>query len=99
MIERHFYVEISDCENGFYGPHCTICDCNGQSCNVSTGVCMCDPGWEGDTCSTDINECSIIPDICPEPYVCMNVLGSFFCECGPGYKFNGSHCEGTILMD
>jgi hypothetical protein len=34
---------------------------------------------------TDIDECHISPDLCGQG-ACVNTLGSFECECFPGYK-------------
>ena len=39
----------------------------------------------------EINECKMMPDICQHG-TCMNLLGSFTCDCEPGYLYDeGSH--------
>jgi len=44
--------------------------------------------------STDVNECSADADACGQGH-CVNVIGSFECQCATGYRV-GQHgrCEG-----
>ena len=44
--------------------------------------------------SVDVDECTERPDVCVGQGVCENTLGSYRCVCQPGYKGNGTHCEG-----
>lgn len=41
------------CPPGMYGVDCNLtCRCqNGSKCRVNDGVCMCEPGFSGPTCS------------------------------------------------
>ncbi|KAL8626002.1 hypothetical protein ACOMHN_012594 [Nucella lapillus] len=55
-------------------------------------TCLCRQGWEGATCSEDVNECST--DICQNNATCRNLAGSFECSCAPGYT--GTYCETDI---
>lgn len=46
---------------------------------------------------TDIDECREIPGIC-ENGVCINMIGSFRCECPIGFIYNDKLliCEGDV---
>ena len=47
-------------------------------------VCSCNPGYEGDNCEVDINECD--PDPCiPNQGKCKDKIAMYVCECEPGY--------------
>ncbi|KAJ1116813.1 hypothetical protein NDU88_005018 [Pleurodeles waltl] len=49
-------------------------------------TCVCKPGWQGDTCEEDINECWDPQNEnggCSQ--ICRNFLGSFRCLCEDGY--------------
>lgn len=69
--------------------------CDSQPC-LNQGVCQdqfnefncsCTPGWEGELCETEINECSSTPCVYG---TCKDLLADFQCECEPGYK--GKDC-------
>ena len=47
--------------------------------SVTDGWCVC-------VC-VDIDECSIIPNICMNGH-CVNTEGSFYCECRTGFRFD-----------
>lgn len=44
-------------------------------------------------CFLDINECSL-SNACHPNSNCSNTLGSFICECNPGYSGDGKTCAG-----
>lgn len=48
---------------------------------------------------TDIDECREIPGVC-ENGVCINMIGSFRCECPVGFIYNDKLliCEGNLLQ-
>lgn len=48
--------------------------------------------------SPDVDECTESPAVCDGQGVCENTLGSFKCICRPGYRGNGTHCEGKQLL-
>ena len=50
--------------------------------------CVCVPGFGGPFCRKDINECLSRP--CYNGGRCINEMGSFRCECQPG--FSGESC-------
>ncbi|GAB1286110.1 Epidermal growth factor-like protein 7 [Apodemus speciosus] len=54
---------------------------NGGSC-IRPGHCRCPAGWRGDTCQTDVDECSTGEASCPQR--CVNTVGSYWCQCGEG---------------
>uniref|UniRef100_A0AC34GEI0 EGF-like domain-containing protein n=1 Tax=Panagrolaimus sp. ES5 TaxID=591445 RepID=A0AC34GEI0_9BILA len=96
---------ICDCFYGFEGDKCerkTFCDpvsCSGHGiCSSSNGTstikCLCDSGWKGERCETDINECENDPNLCAHG-ICINSPGSYFCRCLTG--FFGVHCEKSSL--
>ena len=45
----------------------------------------------------DIDECTVTPDICDQE--CINMPGSFMCNCSEGYLLNGDGltCDGEKL--
>lgn len=93
------------CRSLRYGPACSrTCQCGGRGvdCHPVRG-CVCQDGWTGSDCQTDIDECVEKTDACPEMHSCLNTNGSFICNCLPGYvKDAGSNtCMGkhtTLVM-
>ena len=47
---------------------------------------------------TDIDECAVSTDNCNDNARCINTMGSFECECLPGYTGDGVTCEGQSLV-
>ncbi|KAM4607826.1 protein crumbs homolog 2-like [Polymixia lowei] len=73
--------------------------CDSQPC-LNQGVCedqfndfncSCSPGWEGDFCQTEINECSSGPCV---HGICVDLLADYQCECQPGYM--GKDCQEEV---
>lgn len=56
---------------------------NGGSC-VQPGRCLCPAGWQGHTCQTDVDECSVGGGGCPQH--CVNTAGSYRCQCRAGHS-------------
>ncbi|XP_059150382.1 mucin-like protein [Physella acuta] len=81
---------IHECKDFYYGDECkTPCDCNRANtefCDNTDGTCVCKPGWEGQYCSVDTNECS--SNVCPRNAQCINTVGSYSCQCSLGYVMN-----------
>ncbi|XP_062601606.1 uncharacterized protein LOC134263292 [Saccostrea cucullata] len=82
------------CDQYHYGENCDkLCRC-GRGARVCDNVhgCVCKPGWTGDTCDVDINECENSP--CTGPHErCVNAPGSYRCDCIKGFKNYSGVCE------
>ncbi|KAH9492875.1 hypothetical protein Btru_025002 [Bulinus truncatus] len=63
---------------------------NGVTCNCSQ------TGYKGDFCQTDIDECFDGTHGCMNGSKCMNIVGSYYCECSA--TATGSRCEFTLLQ-
>ncbi|XP_055914618.1 cubilin homolog isoform X2 [Eupeodes corollae] len=71
------------------------CD-NGGTCVhlFDDFLCKCNKGFEGKTCSTDVNECALFvgTDLgCQNGAQCINQFGSYSCICASGWQ--GMHCS------
>ena len=55
---------------------------------------MCFTGWEGVNCTEDIDECLQQPPLCQNNATCVNLDGTYRCDCVPG--FTGFNCETNI---
>ena len=93
------YFLHTACDVELLGGVCSSeCDCvaeNSQTgtsdCDVVTGLCLCLPGWTGNTCNMDVDECDTGAHNCGSN-VCLNTPGSFNCECEQG---TGGNCDET----
>lgn len=84
------------CDPNYYSSRCNVY-CRAQdlptghyTCDESTGRKVCMPGWQGNNCQRDINECGSERSLCHSG-TCHNSLGSYSCACSNGYS--GTHCE------
>lgn len=68
---------------------------NGGSCvdDVGSFSCECHPGFEGEHCEIEADECASQP--CRNGAICRDYVNSFVCECRPG--FDGILCDHNIL--
>nr|VZI47990.1 unnamed protein product [Spirometra erinaceieuropaei] len=53
-------------------------------CKPETGQCECKPGFQGDLCDLNVDECSLNNGGCS--HKCVDTFGSFHCECPPGWR-------------
>ncbi|XP_078575183.1 uncharacterized protein LOC144861265 [Branchiostoma floridae x Branchiostoma japonicum] len=83
----------SPCLHGTCEDHVTYYSCHGNCDDfVTYPVCQCEPGWLGDTCQIDIDECQSSP--CPQNATCVDHVNGYTCQCPPG--FTGDSCETDI---
>eukprot|EP00808_Paulinella_micropora_P016736 g83090.t1 len=61
--------------------------------NAIRGGC-CLPGWEGDNCEINIDECEVYRQPCYNGGTCIDGINSFTCVCGTYYQ--GGHCTECI---
>ena len=85
-----------------YSLDCNEClgQCSGNNCSsyascantVGSYTCSCNLGFQGSgSVCTDIDECVIVPAVCPSNSTCNNTIGSYTCSCNSGY-FGTSAC-------
>lgn len=91
------FVTFTVCDEFHWGMNCANecgCDAGASSCNNTSG-CVCKEGWTGNRCDVDIQECSI-SNPCDNLETCIELLGSYRCDCVTGYqRLNGS-CAGKL---
>uniref|UniRef100_A0A8C6W1V1 Nidogen-2 n=2 Tax=Nannospalax galili TaxID=1026970 RepID=A0A8C6W1V1_NANGA len=79
------FAPVNPCYDGSH-----TCDTTAR-CHPGTGVdytCECAPGFQGDGRScVDVNECASGFHRCGPNSMCINLLGSYRCECRSGYQF------------
>ncbi|KAK5851610.1 hypothetical protein PBY51_023150 [Eleginops maclovinus] len=72
-------------------PVCDSDPCvNGATCEDLFNMfdCVCDPGWGGDLCEIDTDDCASQPCVHGS---CQDYLAGFECRCQPGYA--GTLCD------
>ncbi|XP_052272462.1 uncharacterized protein LOC127872979 isoform X1 [Dreissena polymorpha] len=91
--ERHVFFDVLNSTE--FGP-CQKLHCqNGGKCisQDNEPQCTCNPGWTGETCSSDVDECAGHP--CINGGTCQNKFNNYTCECAPGYT--GQNCTIDIV--
>ncbi|XP_061722977.1 protein crumbs [Cydia pomonella] len=90
-------VPMCACEPGFTGVHCETekDECaeggaqrclHGGTCRHTRGgfLCVCPPAWTGLHCEADVNECDKDSVSCGPTGTCVNLPGSYICQCERG---------------
>ena len=82
---------------------------NGGACTPATRgyACGCYPGWGGNNCEADVNECLDNNGGCADTRACLNTNGTSSCgPCAVGYEPSGDtacrdidECSGTACFD
>ncbi|XP_060553776.1 protein crumbs-like [Ruditapes philippinarum] len=93
-------INFRRCKPGWMGDlcldECSIshhCGANQVCTKHGRGkICVCQAGWTGVNCTTEIDECTSQP--CKNFEVCRNTIGSYTCECPNGW--NGTSCTDDI---
>jgi len=57
---------------------------------VNGYTCQCTPGYRGENCDEDVNECDMNTHNCDLNADCSNSVGSFTCSCKDGYTGDGT---------
>ena len=68
-----------------------------SQCSVNPVSYLCDcagTGYEGTTCSQDVDECRLA-GVCKNGGACVNTPGSYTCDC-TGTGFDGTTCESDV---
>lgn len=75
-------VDINECDDN---------PCGNNSCTNELGgfSCVCNPGYRGEHCEENIDEC--LTNICQNNSTCVDGINEYNCLCPPNYK--GDFCE------
>ena len=89
--------------NWIAGKNCEINvdNCANQPCHhghcidgVDSFTCVCQPGFTGQLCQVQINECLSTPSPCMHGGQCVDLVGGFECKCPAGT--GGLRCENNV---
>jgi len=73
------------------------CECSDEGTITCDKVraCVCKPGYTGNSCEVDVDECDQDPNTCGDTQQCVNTAGSFVCKCRHGFVWNDNECIGN----
>jgi hypothetical protein len=80
-------VTMVSCTNTAGSRICGACPVHSTGDGISG--CTCNPGYSGNLCQTDINECLSTP--CQNGGTCLDLVNGYNCTCA--LLFSGSRCE------
>ena len=73
---------------------CTALDKQAAWLDTAVEFLECPQGWEGVTCSREVDECEGSP--CENGATCIDMLAAFSCTCAPGWT--GDTCAQQTVM-
>ncbi|KAJ7316744.1 hypothetical protein JRQ81_002906, partial [Phrynocephalus forsythii] len=85
-----------ECRDEFhFGPDCkSVCQCQHGICNhgpSGDGSCTCYAGYTGEKCDQEHLACG--GTVCEANSLCVMANGKANCQCMPGYRRTGIHCQ------
>ncbi|UJR36501.1 hypothetical protein I4U23_029222 [Adineta vaga] len=94
FTEQMENIQINNCT---FNRICENIDCQNGQCisDFDQGKCACHPGWYGDMCQVNINECEQGNNCSKENSICIDHIDGYYtCQCHEG--FTGLYCETNI---
>lgn len=86
------WSKINQEENDCLKPICDDGCKHGGDC-IAPNKCRCPPGWTGEFCENDVDECAAQTDKCQQ--ICINQDGAYTCGCHQGFSLqsDGRTCS------
>lgn len=99
-IYYNYKFVISVCDGNTFGENCAkTCSCVGAGANRCDPVsgCVCNSGWAGNACESEIDECQSSSPPCNSAHeTCVNTIGSYECRCKTGYDNATGSCQSKV---